>query len=239
MIENGANLLWRTLIVFVFFLVDWSVIRFDWVRIKPVTKILAMGSIIAWTFVSVDWQFGGFAVLLVVAQVFGLLGDIFLLLRRRWFLWGLGAFLVGHLFYTFLFIYQLLEVFKIRDFSFTSLLWILPVIFCWVMLLIWFYRTYKPVSEKKALWSAIQVYAWNLSGMTALAFVFMIYTSQFKWSSMFLPIGALLFTISDLLLAYNRFIQKIPRGQLWVRITYHLAQLSLAWGFVAIVGMQN
>jgi uncharacterized membrane protein YhhN len=49
-----------------------------------------------------------------------------------------------------------------------------------------------------------------------------------------LPVGTFLFWVSDSLLAYNKFLNPIRRGQLWVRISYHLAQLCLAAGFLSV-----
>jgi alkenylglycerophosphocholine hydrolase len=37
-------------------------------------------------------------------------------------------------------------------------------------------------------------------------------------------LGAVLFLVSDTLLAWNRFIRPVPAGTLAVHITYHLAQ---------------
>jgi uncharacterized membrane protein YhhN len=44
--------------------------------------------------------------------------------------------------------------------------------------------------------------------------------------------GALLFTFSDLYLAFDRFVEPIPGARLMVRITYHLGQLALAAGVI-------
>jgi uncharacterized membrane protein YhhN len=37
-------------------------------------------------------------------------------------------------------------------------------------------------------------------------------------------VGAVLFLVSDTVLALNRFVRPVPRGQLVVHVTYHLAQ---------------
>lgn len=39
--------------------------------------------------------------------------------------------------------------------------------------------------------------------------------------------GALLFYVSDATLAWNRFVTDLPRGDLAVMVTYHLAQVAL------------
>ena len=88
-----------TLLVIAGFLFDWMAVIFNWRKIKPIAKILAMTLVILWTLDNVSWTINLFILLLLLAQLFGLFGDIFLLLSHRWFLTGLGAFLIGHFFY--------------------------------------------------------------------------------------------------------------------------------------------
>jgi uncharacterized membrane protein YhhN len=45
-------------------------------------------------------------------------------------------------------------------------------------------------------------------------------------------VGAVLFLVSDTLLAWNRFIGPVPRGSLPVHVTYHLAQILLVLSLV-------
>jgi len=42
--------------------------------------------------------------------------------------------------------------------------------------------------------------------------------------------GALLFFISDTVLALNKFVAPIPNGRVIVMITYHLGQILIAMG---------
>jgi hypothetical protein len=143
--------------------------------------------------------------------------------------------LLGLLFYLSLFLSQLWQFFAEVDFSLKLLPWILFFLVGWTAILIGFYRVLKPIANKKGFWAAIQLYAWILSAMTVIAFILLIIIPQFRWIFLLLPFGASFFMISDSLLAYNRFVKPIARGQLWVRITYHLAQFSLAYGFVGLI----
>lgn len=45
-------------------------------------------------------------------------------------------------------------------------------------------------------------------------------------------IGALLFVVSDSLLAVNKFRAPLPAADLLVMVTYYAAQFGIAWGFV-------
>ena len=45
-------------------------------------------------------------------------------------------------------------------------------------------------------------------------------------------IGGLLFLVSDTTLARNRFVARVPHGDLLVHVTYHLAQFLIVLGLV-------
>jgi uncharacterized membrane protein YhhN len=51
-----------------------------------------------------------------------------------------------------------------------------------------------------------------------------------RFPSLLVSIGAILFFISDLLLAWNKFVKQISYGSLFVIITYHLAQITITLG---------
>ncbi|KAJ3029790.1 UNVERIFIED_CONTAM: hypothetical protein HDU68_011111 [Siphonaria sp. JEL0065] len=40
--------------------------------------------------------------------------------------------------------------------------------------------------------------------------------------------GAILFVASDFLLGYNKFVEPLPQGQVWIMITYYAAQIAIA-----------
>ncbi len=219
------------------FLIDWLAIACRWRKIKPITKAVALLGLILWTFNAVGWDVDYFAVMLLFAQSFGLAGDIFLLFPKRWFLGGLISFLIGHLFYISLI--MILVIDRGRSTLSDGLLWrIIVCALTWLVFLFYFYFIFGPAFKKRnksnLMWIAVQVYLWILSGLVALSlFLFLIYPSCL-WISIILPIGALLFLISDILLATNRFIREFTLAQLWVRITYHLAQLCLAIGILSL-----
>jgi len=108
---NFQQYLWLTCLVFLGFLLDWSAIAFNWKTIKIFSKSLAMVFVILWTLVMAGWQLSSLIWILFAGQIFGLIGDLFLQLSRRWFLPGLGAFMVGHICYLVLFIIKLMGTF--------------------------------------------------------------------------------------------------------------------------------
>jgi uncharacterized membrane protein YhhN len=44
--------------------------------------------------------------------------------------------------------------------------------------------------------------------------------------------GALSFMASDSMIGWNRFVDLIPRGDVWVMATYHVGQILLVLGFL-------
>lgn len=226
-----------TLVVFAGFLLDWLAVAFNWRKIKPIAKILAMTLVILWTLDNVSWSINLLILLLLLAQLFGLFGDILLLLSSRWFLPGLGAFLVGHLFYITLIVINLAFV---LDLSFNTLIY--PAVIAavlwgftlWIVYSIFKQEHFTSHHNGKVLWVLVQLYIWILSGLMFLTFVHFFLQPGFDQKLWLLPVGGVLFLISDTLLAYDRFVSRIDRGQLWVHMTYHLAQFCLAWGFLLI-----
>lgn len=197
--------------------------------------------VILWTAVNVNWQPEFPMILLLIAQSFGLTGDIFLLFSDAWFLRGLGAFLLGHLVYMSLIFVDLFSLSSL-DFTPTSILIaIISTGIIWGSVLWFIYRIFdKEYFFRRRrgylFWNIVQVYIWVLSGLMALTIFRFIIGPDWTITSAMLPVGGLLFLLSDLILAYNRFVKKVPFAQLWEHVTYHLAQFSLAVGFLSIFG---
>lgn len=230
-----------TIAVLSSFLLDWFAVALEWRKIKPVSKILAMVMVILWTLSVAGWSPDALIILLLLAQLFGLSGDIFLLLADRWFFAGLGAFLIGHIFYTAIIFIDIISSINanLRMHSFIVAL-IVAVIF-WGLVLLIIYRFFKrdyfiKHNKGKRLWTLVQIYIWGLSGLTALTVFRILIQYEPTVQMVLLPIGALLFLLSDIILAYDRFVKPILKGQLWVHMTYHLGQFSLAVGFLSIMG---
>ena len=229
--------------VFGSFLLDWLAVGCDWRRIKPLTKVMAMVMVILWTLSFADWTPEGLMMLLILAQIFGLAGDIFLLFSAKWFFAGLGAFLLGHLFYIALVLTNLIASIVNSDLQLLNL--ILPLIIAvilWAAVLWFVYHKFQrgyfiKRHQGRLLWALVQVYIWILSGMMILTvFRFLIQPDPILQMAL-LPIGGMLFLLSDTILAYNRFIKPVPHGHLRVHISYHLAQFALAAGFLSILGI--
>ncbi len=162
----------------------------------------------------------GFYTSLIIGLVLCLLGDVFLALPgRRMFLLGLVSFLLGHLAYVVAFI----------SLSLSSASWLTvmgglvtatvsgAVFFLWLrphlgkMLL--------PVSAYVVVITAMVIGAWTVLGDSGLAA---------SGRSMIFS-GALLFYLSDLAVARERFVKKDPRNALIGLPLYYAGQFLLAF----------
>lgn len=234
------GLIGLTLAVFIVFFVDWLAVGFSWRKVECVTKPLAMLLVVLWTLSAADWALSPLLAVLILAQVFGLAGDVFLLLRDRWFLLGLGSFLLGHLLYISLLGRSIWQAVTVIGFKTNWTYWVIVCLLIWGGVLVLFYRIIAPKSPRLSmplmLWIPIQAYGWILSGLVVMSIMALVSTPGFSYRLLFLITGSVLFFISDSLLAYDRFKKKLPKVRVWIMITYHLAQFSLAVGFLALLG---
>jgi alkenylglycerophosphocholine/alkenylglycerophosphoethanolamine hydrolase len=149
----------------------------------------------------------------VGALVCCLVGDVLLMLPRDLFVPGLAAFLAGHV----LFIVGLLHPPAGAPFSFSPAGLVVAaaavvaaevgpgVVLVRSLLRDGHGQLVGPVACYMAAIGTLVVLATNVGVLAA-------------------AVGAVLFLVSDTVLALNRFVRPVPRGQLVVHVTYHLAQ---------------
>lgn len=138
---------------------------------------------------------------------FCMLGDGLL----RWFVIGLTAFLIGHLFYT-------IGFFQYRRFSKLSLLMILPIgLFGFVMA----YNVIAAIvqNHQDSLVFPVLMYIVIISIMCWTAFL-----TRNIWAI----IGSVLFVLSDSILSWNMFVSEIPHSSILIMTTYYSAQFFIA-----------
>ena len=240
MTELISSSLWMTLVVFLGFLFHWISVLFEWKRIKPFAKAFAMILVIVWTFYFAHFEANYQIIILLAAQAFGLLGDILLLFPGKWFVWGLGAFMIGHFFYLGL-LFDVLFTSCKGEFLKGST-WVIALIglVLWFSYLFFFMRFLSPYIFKNKsdlpFWSAVVFYGAVLSFIVVFSAWCVYIIPGYSWIRLCLPIGAALFFVSDNILAYDRFVKKIRYGRLWVIVTYHLGQFNLAVGFLSLLG---
>lgn len=150
---------------------------------------------------------------IVAGLLFSLAGDIFLMLPADRFVAGLVSFLVAHLWYIGAFGSQVIW----PPLSW----WGVPV----VMFALVIYRLLTPHLGK--LWLPVLVYMTTIALMAWLAITMFAQQGEtwMQWTAM----GAVLFVISDSVLALNRFRRPFWSAQLIVLGTYYGAQWLIAW----------
>jgi len=146
--------------------------------------------------------------LFLAALLFGLAGDVFLMLSDRWFTAGLAAFLVGHLFY----IAGFVAAGHLHRLGFDQV----PVIFIAAAVLGQIVG--RTVRRQPVLAAAILVYGVALAGMAGTAL------ADGRPAAV---AGGILFLVSDSILAWNRFIRPLGGASVAVMVTYHAAQGAL------------
>jgi len=158
-----------------------------------------------------------YRLLIMAALFFSLAGDLFLLSEKR-FLYGVVAFLVSHVFYFIAFVNET------ENFNF--------LIFAPIILFTGSYFLIIKKSLKSKMVIPIAVYVTVISLMLWSA-ANLFFASENN-NSLIIFIAAILFTISDSVLAWNKFVNKFKFAQLIILPTYYAAQLLFAVSVILI-----
>lgn len=154
---------------------------------------------------------------LLLALFCSWIGDVLLLFADQnalFFISGLVSFLVAHLIYIYLFHQQEIQYNRNSHFKF------IPIVA--VYLLVMLSLLWDTLKEMKI---PVTVYAIVISLM-----LFMSIKAFFQWgkpSNFWVLIGAILFVISDSILAINKFHSPIPMSSFWIMSTYLGAQFCI------------
>jgi uncharacterized membrane protein YhhN len=163
--------------------------------------------------------------LLIRALAFSLLGDVFLMFSGQWFFWGLGAFLLAQTQYLMLFL-KFRKPLALADGLILMLLLGIGGVVLW------------PLTLPDATWMAA-VYGY------ALVLILMVWSTwlmrHLASKTIFFSLisGAILFLISDALLAQQLFDVATPTQKIAVMFTYGLAQWGLFWGSMQLLEQAN
>jgi uncharacterized membrane protein YhhN len=196
---------------------DWLAVRRRIEALEYLSKPTVMLALIG-VALTLDPEVDGRRVAVVVALVFSLAGDVFLMLRhpqgdhteKGYFVPGLASFLLGHIAY--------IVGFQIEG----GPVWVVLLLFVAVRgaTLPITVRLLRALGEggRPELAMPIRVYAIVISGMVAAAAA----TGD--------PVaiaGALLFLFSDFLIAWSRFVIPLEWAPSAIIVTYHLGQGAL------------
>ena len=215
-------------LAFICALIDWYSVWQKNRKIEVVVKPLTMVFLISWIyFFGLDENIiETNLVYFIIGLGLCLIGDIFLFLpARKYFMPGLIAFLLGHLSY----------IVGFGGFENFSKFMIPFLIYLSVILVIGIKIVGRMISglrqqKKERLIIPLILYAVVISAMLGSA-GYRFFDQNWKTAGAYLvTIGAVLFYISDVLNAWERFVNKFRNDRLIIMFTYHLGQFGLAIG---------
>lgn len=205
--------------------IDLLATNYNWARVNYFSRPGVLIVLIVWMWVAAG---AGYPVYLFLLGLFFFLFDeILLLLPRAHPFLGLLSLLLAFLCYTWGFNYRNFPVTLATPFL--IVLVALPAAQLYRRNL----KSLTDEEKKRSLW-LFSLYFIALSLM-ALSAMQTLVQPEWRWltiPSWLVSIGAILFFISEGLRAPNRILSPITRSELLVKITYHLAQLSITLGVI-------
>lgn len=162
---------------------------------------------------------------ILFALFFSWAGDVLLMFQDRlsdFFLFGLSAFLLAHVFYIVFF-----HSIRVREGIRGQPLLLAPVVLYYAGLMIWL----TPWLGEMRM--PVRIYGLIISFMLMLA-LHMIYTRNRKAAKPLIT-GAVLFVLSDTLLAVDKFYQHFTGAGILIMVTYGLAQYLLVTGAIKYI----
>ena len=193
---------------------DWIAVHRGQKLLEYVCKPATLALLIA-TALALDPDQGDVRTWFVVALVFCLFGDVFLMLPQDVFVPGLVAFLLGHLAYIG---GMLADGVVLSRFGIGLLVVALAVAVIGLTIL----RAVRAGPEPEMV-GPVSAYMLVISAMVA---------SAVGVGHALGIAGAGLFYASDSLIAWNRFIGETRHGRVAIMVTYHLAQVGLVLSLV-------
>jgi uncharacterized membrane protein YhhN len=177
---------------------------------KPLTMVLLIGAAVA-----LDPQDPTVRAWFVVALVLCLAGDVLLMLPKDLFVFGLGAFLVGHVAY----------IVGMHVEGVDGARFLLGIVLVMAVLAVIGTAVLRGVraGPDPGLAGPVVAYMFVISAMVA---------SAIGVGDVAAVVGASLFYVSDALIAWNRFLRATPHAHVAIMVTYHLAQVGLVVSLV-------
>ncbi len=203
--------------------INWLAVAKNWVKIKYITKPAVHLALICWLILNGGFQ--GQLIYFVIGLIFSLAGDIFLMLPNEKFIAGLVSFLFAHI----AFILGFSSV--IPKFSAAGLILL-------ILVGLNAFELFRQISNglrsrgQEYFITPVLIYTIVISLMLVSALLTMVGPNS-EWNpfpSLMVSFGALLFVLSDTLLAWNKFVNPIKYGNIFVIVTYHLSLITITLG---------
>lgn len=204
-------------------------IQLDNNLLQTIFKPLIIPTLIGYLDSQVKSLTAGLSKSIVLALLFSLSGDVMLMFQSKndiFFLLGLSSFLIAHIFYI-VFFHKIRVKEQVK--SNIALLAIVVVYYvCLIALL-------SPRLGDMKL--PVRIYGIVISFMFMLAMHML--SIKNKIAGKWMMWGALLFVISDSVLAINKFYQPFEQAGVVIMLTYGLAQLFIVKGATAYINSSD
>ncbi len=212
------------ILAFVFAVLEAVALQKDWFKLEVIAKPGVMIALFIWLYTSAGLS--GVLLWFGLGILLSLVGDVLLMISLdRFFLVGLVAFLFAHVAY-------------IIGFNIP-----LPPVSAWTIILALMIglggaRVIRRIiaalvaNKQGRMRVPIIIYSMVISLMLLSA---MIKLTDLSWNAsaaLLVSIGAFLFYLSDIILAWNKFVSPIQGGRIYNIAAYHLGQIMLIAGVV-------
>ena len=156
----------------------------------------------------------------IAALFFSFGGDVLLLDKDNYFIFGLASFLLAHL------MYIKLNAGFLSGMNRPNILWSsLPFVLILFGLMSLFYNNLE------SMLIPVLVYGITISSFGAITFA--VYRENKSTENLWLLVGALLFILSDSLIAFNKFYKANELYPIVIMVTYILAQFLICKSFIS------
>lgn len=185
---------------------------------SPLLKVLPIVLLMLWS-----WQklSGHIRLLTLAALIFSGSGDVLLAIPfEQSFMAGLSAFLVAHVFYIVIFAHCVDEQ-NLSGAKYHHLAALSVLVYSWIV-------AQLVMPEETVLKFAVIAYIGVISFMCIAAIFSARNTSSWHLA------GALIFALSDTLIAWNAFREPIPLASVWIMASYYLAQYLIIKGIIQL-----
>jgi uncharacterized membrane protein YhhN len=216
------------ILLFLVALVDWVAVAKSWKKVEYIAKPAAM--LILLGLLALVGGFGSLPLICFSLGIFfSMAGDVFLMISyarfsERWFLPGLAAFLLAHVSYIVGLNTPLPNV---------SPIWSLGLA---IVLALGAARILRRIIDgvrQKGLPRLVRPVSLYGMVITLMLLSALLTLNNPAWKTSaggLVALGAILFYFSDILLAWNKFVNPIKNGRLANMILYHLGQAALVAG---------
>lgn len=193
-------------------------------KLEWLAKPAVMVCLFIWLYLNTGMQ--GITIWFGIGILFSLLGDVLLMLSLdRLFVFGLGAFLLAHIFYIVGFQDQFASI------SAGSLLTVVLLGASAIRLMRRIVGAIRARGQNKLVVPVI-LYSVVISLMLFAALTTIFDPTWTARASFFVSIGASFFFMSDIILAWNKFVSPIKNGRILNIALYHLGQIGLIAGII-------